>query len=1152
MSRFSDALQRGSGSNVILLQCDVRDIVIPPDLCPREFYVALTDILRESGFENVVYYDPGRALGKYVYDAKSAQYSIAGNKEAAAQPAASPAAPAGGANMPRFGRPRRRSADSAPAQAPTSAPDAPGKPVFQQKNLTPETLYAESDHFMRNTTYRTAVVFTDFHAFISSDPSISRYSSLQHDKWRDNLLIFIQKQPISCEFANLLKTRSWFDFFFESVGENRFVPKADVVFPIHSFGCDEAVNLLRRHQLLNGLTFPEGVRTAADKLLYAQRQKASDSKSSPLTLRALDSRLSQRLAQPGASHIFDDAFLADLLALEYCRFEPDPWSVLEHRAGWESVTAELHRILKPIDVSPAPAGPHGLKTERFEGAGSDGSWPTCPQLPGIFLAGNPGTGKTTAVRYIGRIAHTAGLLKVGQVVSAKASDLIDNVIGGTAIKVGQMVEKAENGILYIDEAYTLCRNHSNNGGNGNIFNQEAVDTLVNFMTDDTRHVMFIFSGYSSSKTESADGIQGLFQMNPGLKSRITEQNIITIPDYTPEVLHQIFDSALARSGYSLDPALSDFSISTLMQNVYQARDAHFGNARFIEKELIQGQLIPSAAKRDSHTIRREDFGKWAEKLDAVTMDSVRKEFERFPGLGTTGLQILEKYLNYRKRLRAEGAAPDAGRMKHIVLVGSPGTGKTQLTKLLCRALCSANFLSHDEPVEITNSSSIRPEQLQEAIEKAVHQNTLLFIDEAHRCSEQTIATLLNPMTENHQLTCVFAIQQSREEDFWKLDSSVKGRCVTYYLPDYTSEQMLAIFKSMAGAANYSCKDDTEAALQVIFKNWYDTRESTPDFPNARAVQQLCTEMQDAYYARRGEEPFKVESIHWLELQDIPETYSQLIASQSHQVTFEEAMQEFDKLYGMDAIKGWIQSIYRQVQYQKRNPEYPILLKHPVFAGASGTGKTTAAKILGKAFYAMGLVPTVRFCPYKASDLIAGYVGQTAIQTKDVLARGRGGVIFIDEAYGLAYDANSPGDSFKKEAVEYLLTFAEENRRDTVIILAGYEADMERFMKSNVGLFERFTKVRFPSFSDEECAHILMLQLQEKHIPVEEGCLDIARELLQGITQIPHFSNARTTRNIADQICCTHIERLQTAGSDAPDIITREDLCVGIAQWYEHR
>ena len=94
MSRFSDALQRGSGSNVILLQCsDVRDIIIPRDLCPREFYVALTDFLRQAGFDNVVYFDPGLALGKYVYDDQSARYSIPGNETA---PAAAPTAPAEG------------------------------------------------------------------------------------------------------------------------------------------------------------------------------------------------------------------------------------------------------------------------------------------------------------------------------------------------------------------------------------------------------------------------------------------------------------------------------------------------------------------------------------------------------------------------------------------------------------------------------------------------------------------------------------------------------------------------------------------------------------------------------------------------------------------------------------------------------------------------------------------------------------------------------------------------------------------------------------------------------------------------------------------------------------------------------------------------
>lgn len=1148
MSRFSDALQRGSGSNVILLQCsDVRDIIIPRDLCPREFYVALTDFLRQAGFDNVVYFDPGLALGKYVYDDQSARYSIPGNETA---PAAAPAAPAEG--MPRFGRPRKPApSGKTPAQAPASTPESPEKKlIYQQKNLTPETLYAECDSFMRNTTYRTAVVFTDLHAFMASDPSVSRYSSLQHDKWRgDNLLIFLQKQPMSCEFAGLLKTRSWFDFFFESCGENRFVPKANAVFSIRSFGIDETIHLLRRRQLLNGLTFPDGVRAAADKLLYAQRQAASDHENgSALTLRALDSRICQQLDQPGTSRIFDDAFLSMLLGQDLRKLAFDPWYVLEHRAGWESVTAELHRILKPVEASPASSEPHGLMTERFEGSGST-VWPTCPHLPDIFLAGNPGTGKTTSVHLIGRIAHDAGLLPIGHVVTAKASDLISDVIGGTAIKVGQMVEKAEGGILHIDEAYTLCRNHSSNSGSGNIFNQEAIDALVNFMTDDTRHVLFIFSGYSSSKGESTDGIQGLFQMNPGLKSRITEQNVLTIPDYSPDVLHQIFNSALAKTGYSLDPAMPDSSIQTLMENIYQSRDQHFGNARFVEKELIEGQLLPSAVKRGSHTIQREDFGKWASRLETITMDSVRKEFGHFPGLDETGLPILDRYLNYRKRLRAEGT--NDGRIEHIVLVGNPGTGKTQLAKLLCRALYTANLLSRSDPIEVTNTSSIRPDQLQEAAEQAVRQNTLLFIDEAHRCSAQSIAALLNPMTEDHRLTCVFAVQRSQEENFWKMDSSLKERCIVHYLPDYTTDQMMAIFKSKADAASYVCKSNTEAALRILFKNWYDTRESTPDFSNARAVVRLCTEMENAYYGRCCEEQFTQESVHWLEPQDIPEAYSQLIASQSHQITFEEAMQEFDNLYGMSEIRNWIKAIYRSVQYKKeRNPDFSFLLEHPVFVGAPGTGKTSAAKILGKAFYALGLVSTSRFCSYKANDLIAGFIGQTALKTKDALARGRGGVIFIDEAYALAYDANSPGDSYKKEAVEYLLTFAEESRKDTVMILAGYDADMNRFMESNVGLHDRFTKVHFRSFSDEECAQILLLQLKQKNIPLAESCLDAARELLAGITKIPQFSNARTTRNIAEEVCRAHIARIQTASADEPDVIIPEDIYSGVSTWHK--
>lgn len=120
-------------------------------------------------------------------------------------------------------------------------------------------------------------------------------------------------------------------------------------------------------------------------------------------------------------------------------------------------------------------------------------------------------------------------------------------------------------------------------------------------------------------------------MNPGLKSRITEQNVLTIPDYSPDVLHQIFNSALAKTGYSLDPAMPDSSIQTLMENIYQSRDQHFGNARFVEKELIEGQLLPSAVKRGSHTIQREDSANGPADWKPLPWTLSAKSSGTFPG-----------------------------------------------------------------------------------------------------------------------------------------------------------------------------------------------------------------------------------------------------------------------------------------------------------------------------------------------------------------------------------------------------------------------------------------------------------------------------------------------------------------------------------------
>lgn len=258
------------------------------------------------------------------------------------------------------------------------------------------------------------------------------------------------------------------------------------------------------------------------------------------------------------------------------------------------------------------------------------------------------------------------------------------------------------------------------------------------------------------------------------------------------------------------------------------------------------------------------------------------------------------------------------------------------------------------------------------------------------------------------------------------------------------------------------------------------------------------------------------------------TYGNEIFTNRNNTDKLDAMVELETLVGLDSIKRDVKELISLVKMQKLRhnkglKSVPISL-HLVFTGNPGTGKTTVARILAQLYKEIGVLKKGQIVEVDRADLVAGYVGQTAIKTHEKIQEAMGGVLFIDEAYTLAKGENDYG----QEAIETILKEMEDSRESFVVIVAGYDDQMKKFINSNPGLKSRFNKYfHFPDYSADELIDIFLEIIHKYDYTITEEAMKIVIENIVRMekNKSPDFANAREIRNYFEQIITRQAMRI---------------------------
>ena len=529
-------------------------------------------------------------------------------------------------------------------------------------------------------------------------------------------------------------------------------------------------------------------------------------------------------------------------------------------------------------------------------------------------------------------------------------------------------------------------------------------------------------------------------------------------------------------------------------------------------------------------------------LENLSLDEVLTELDGLIGLESIKNRIKEyaQYLNFLKLRQEKGFKDNQPINLHAVFTGNPGTGKTTVARMLGKIYKKLGLLTKGHIHEVDRSDIIgeyigqTAPKVKAAIDRA--KGGILFIDEAYSLARkgddtkdygrEVIELLVKEMSEGKGDMAVVVAGYPREMDtFLESNPGLKSRFnMKFNFPDYTPEELEEISAYWAEKRFVTFSKEAQNYLSYQLVESYRKRDRS--FGNARYVLSIIDEAKMNLGLRvmqqDNADSLEADVLSLIEMEDIQKVFEPAALRKINipvdEELLQEALKELNALIGLQKVKTEVLELVKLVKFYKEIGKDVLnsFSLHTVFTGNPGTGKTTVARIIGKIYKALGILERGSIVECDRQQLVAGFSGQTAIKTADIIEQAKGSVLFIDEAYTLS---KGPNDHYGHEAIETLLKRMEDLRGEMIVIAAGYPENMRRFLETNPGLKSRFDrKFDFPDYTDDQLLSIAKNMFSDEGVDMEN---DAEKHLADYFTHLyryknKFFGNARAVRKVVEK------------------------------------